>query len=59
MSNSFSKEEIVAFDQLLEGFEDQEVLSRNVSNYKTDQTMMARTGDVIWRPMPYLSLIHI
>lgn len=55
MSNSFSKEEIVAFDQLLEGFEDQEVLSRNVSNYKTDQTMMARTGDVIWRPMPYIS----
>lgn len=55
MSNSFSKEETVAFDQLLEGFEDQEVLSRNVSKYRTDQTMMARTNDIIWRPMPYIS----
>ncbi|WP_347270358.1 P22 phage major capsid protein family protein [Rhizorhabdus histidinilytica] len=54
-SNSFSREEIVAFDQLLEGFEDQEVLSRNVSIYSTNQTMMARTGDVIWRPQPYIS----
>ncbi len=55
MSNSFSKEEIVAFDQLLEGFEDQEVLSRNVSKYSTDSTTMARTNDVIWRPQPYIS----
>lgn len=55
MANSFSKEEIVAFDQLLEGFEDQEVLSRNVSKYSTDSTTMARTNDVIWRPQPYIS----
>jgi hypothetical protein len=55
MSNSFAKEEVVAFDQMLDGFDDQEVLSRNVSKYKTDQTMMARTNDVIWRPQPYIS----
>ncbi len=54
-SNAFSREEIVAFDQLLDGFEDQEVLSRNVTKYATDQTMMARTNDIIWRPQPYIS----
>lgn len=55
MSNSFSKEERVAFENLLEGFNDALVLSRNVSVYNTDQTMMARTNDIIWRPMPYIA----
>jgi hypothetical protein len=54
MSNSFSKEERVAFELLLEGFNDQLVLSRNVSIYNTDQVTMERTSDVIWRPMPYI-----
>src|SRR5688572_20717994 len=54
--SSFSKEEIVAFEQILEGFEDNLVLSRNVSVYSTDSTTMARTNDVIWRPQPYIGL---
>ena len=55
MANAFSKEERVAFEQLLEGFQDALVLSSNVSMYRTDQAMMERTSDVIWRPMPYIS----
>ena len=55
MANSFSKEERVAFENLLEGFHDALVLSRNVSIYNTDQTMMARTNDIIWRPQPYIA----
>jgi hypothetical protein len=55
MANSFSKEERVAFEDLLEGFQDALVLSRNVSIYNTDQTMMARTNDTIYRPMPYIA----
>lgn len=55
MANSFSKEERVAFEDLLEGFQDALVLSRNVSIYNTDQTMMARTNDTIFRPMPYIA----
>ena len=55
MSNNFSKEEKVAFEDILEGFQDALVLSRNVSVYRTDQTMMERTGDVIWRPQPYIA----
>jgi len=55
MSNNFSREERVAFEDLLEGFNDALVLSRNVSVYNTDKTTMARTNDIIWRPMPYIA----
>lgn len=54
MANEFSKEERVAFEDILEGFQDALVLSRNVSVYATDQSMMERTGNVIWRPEPYI-----
>jgi len=55
MANAFSKEERVAFEQILEGFNDALVLSRNVSVYNTDGSMMERTNDVIWRPQPYIA----
>ena len=55
MSNSFSKEERVAFEDILEGFQDALVLSRNVSVYNTDQTMMERSNNTIWRPQPYIA----
>jgi len=55
MSNSFSKEERVAFEDILEGFQDALVLSKNVAVYNTDQTMMERTNNVIWRPQPYIA----
>lgn len=55
MSNAFSKEERVAFENILEGFQDALVLSRNVSIFNTDQTMMERTNNVIWRPQPYVA----
>lgn len=55
MANEFSKEERVAFEEILEGFQDALVLSKNVSVYSTDQSMMERTGNVIWRPQPYIA----
>lgn len=55
MANAFSKEERVAFEQLLEGFNDSLVLSRNVSKYTTDAMSMERSGDTIWRPQPYIA----
>lgn len=58
MANAFSKEERVAFEDLLEGFQDALVLSRNVSVYNTDQTMMERTNNVIWRPQPYIAVSY-
>jgi hypothetical protein len=58
MANSFSKEERVAFESILEGFQDALVLSRNVSVYNTDQAMMERTNNIIWRPQPYISVSY-
>lgn len=55
MPNAFNKEERVAFEQILEGFEDALVLSRNVRLYRTEDQMMERTGDTIWRPSPYIA----
>jgi len=54
MANEFTKEEKVAFDQILVGFEDAQVLSKIVKKYSTDGTSMERTNDVIWRPQPYI-----
>jgi len=55
MGNEFNKEERIAFESILEGFNDALVLSKNVSTYKTDQKTMERTGDTIWRPQPYIA----
>lgn len=55
MSNSFNKEERVAFENIIEGFQDALVLSRNVSVYQTNSTEMERSADVIWRPQPYIA----
>src|SRR6187551_1658409 len=55
MSNSFSKEERVAFEDILEGFQDALVLSRNVAKFNTDQATMERSNDTIWRPQPYIA----
>ena len=55
MSNSFSKEERVAFEDILEGFNDALILSRNVSIYNTDSSMMERTNNDIYRPQPYIA----
>ena len=54
MANDFNKEERVAFEQLLEGFQDAEVMSKNVHKYSTDQQTMERSNDTIWRPQPYV-----
>jgi hypothetical protein len=55
MPNGFSKEERVAFENILEGFQDALVLSRNVAVFNTDQTTMERTNNIMWRPQPYIS----
>jgi hypothetical protein len=54
MANEFSKEERVMFEEILEGFQDNLVLSKNVNIYRPDQQMMERAGDVVWRPEPYI-----
>lgn len=55
MPNGFSKEEVVAFEDILEGFNDALVLSRAVNKYGTDGQLMERANDIIWRPVPYIA----
>ena len=55
MANAFNKEERVAFENIIEGFQDALVLSRNVSVYNTNMTEMERSGDTLWRPQPYVA----
>lgn len=54
MANNFSREERVAFEQILEGFNDALVISRNVAKFGTDGQLMERANDTIWRPSPYI-----
>ncbi|MDB4278436.1 hypothetical protein N9917_02400 [Deltaproteobacteria bacterium] len=54
-SSDFSKEEKVAFDQILEGFEDALSMSKMFKKYGTDQQSMERQDFTIWRPQPYIA----
>lgn len=54
MPNFFSKEERVAFEDILGGFNDALVESKQVAKYGTDGQLMERANDTIWRPMPYI-----
>jgi len=55
MANSFSKQDIVMFEDVVDGFYDQLVLIDTVSSFSTNQTLMARSGDVINRPVEYIA----
>lgn len=55
MSNSFSKEERVAFDEVFEGFEDGIVVSKLFKTYRLDDVAAERSGNTIWRPQPYIA----
>jgi hypothetical protein len=55
MANDFNKEERVAFENIMEGFQDALVMSRHISKYTPDSTTMERTNDIMWRPMPYVA----
>ncbi|WPE80196.1 P22 phage major capsid protein family protein [Acinetobacter baumannii] len=55
MANAFSKEERVAFEDLVEGFQDQLVLSKLVNKYRMSDVEAERSNNTIWRPMPYIA----
>lgn len=55
MANQFSKEERVMFEDVMEGFNDFLVLSKNVSTYNVPGAEMERANNVVWRPQPYIA----
>ena len=52
--NTFSKQEMVAWENMLEGFNDAEVLARNVAIYDENPTDLERAGNTVWRTVPYI-----
>lgn len=55
MANAFTKQEKVMFDDLLEGFNDQLVMSALVEQFNMGDQEAERSSDVIWRPVPYIA----
>ncbi len=53
--SQFSKEERVLFDEVLPQFDDALIMSGLANIVRLDQTMMERTNDTVWRPMPYIA----
>lgn len=59
MANDFTKQEMVMFDEVLEGFDDLLVIAKAVEVYNpTDAQNMERSNDRIWRPMPYMGITY-
>ena len=54
MANAFSKEERVAFESVLEGFQSQLLLLKTITKYNVDSVMMERAGNTIYRPQRYI-----
>lgn len=55
MANSFSKQETVAFEKVFEKFEDGLVISNLFGKYNVPNQLAERSGNTIWRPMPYIA----
>jgi len=55
MANSFSKEDRTLFEDTLQEFNDQCVISKNVAKFGTDGELMERANDTINRPVPYIA----
>lgn len=60
MTLSTAKNEIVAFDDMLAGFDDMLVIAQEVEKYNLPGGPAAqqRMSDKIWRPMPYIPAVY-
>lgn len=59
MTNAFSKEERVMFEEVVEGFDDQLIIAREVERYSPlNALQMERTSDRVWRPTPYIPAVY-
>lgn len=55
MANGFAKEIVVAFEEVLEGFDALTVMSKNVGKYGIFGELAERGQDTVWRPQPYIA----
>lgn len=56
MANAFSKEDIVFFEQVLEGFDPNNITARQVSKFHPPSTQFERSALTVHRPVPYISV---
>ncbi len=56
MANAFSKEEIVFFEQVLQGFDPNNITARQVMKYMPPSTQFERSALSVNRPVPYISV---
>ncbi len=55
MANSFTKQEIVMFDELVEGFDDALVIAKGATNFPAPSAQdMSRARDKFWIPAPIM-----
>lgn len=55
MANSFSKDTLVVFNDQVEGFEDQLVISKAFRNMAEDGVALERAFNTVWVPQPYIA----
>ena len=55
-SNAFSKEEVVFFEQVLEGFGPNNITAQQVKKYQPPSTTLERAALTVHRPAPYISI---
>jgi len=55
MANSFSKDTLVLFNEQVEGFEDQLVISKAFRNMSEDGVALERANNTVWVPQPYIA----
>lgn len=56
MANAFSKEEIVFFERVLQGFDPNNITARQVMKFKPPSTEFERSALSVHRPIPYITL---
>jgi len=54
-TNAFSKEELLLWEEVCEGFSDDQVLSEIIGIQKFNGTDSERTNDQFWLPQPYIA----
>ncbi len=54
--NAFSKEEVVFFEQVLAGFDPNNITARQVMKYQPPSTTFERSALTVFRPVPYISV---
>lgn len=55
MANSFNREEVILFEQVLEKFDSDNTVANQAAKFRQPGKEMQRRGDTVWRPSPQIS----